>query len=280
MRSKHIIYFICACLLVGVVVYGFFIEPSRISIQHVEIEDHELGDIFAGITVVFISDLHISRIGRREGTLLRVLDEIKPDIILMGGDYVTWKGKYENALAFLSRINAKLGVWAVMGDYDYSNSRKSCLFCHEAGRKEISARHNVIFLRNSMDIIRTHRGNVWIGGIDSESRDIALSQKGLFFLNKNQEPVILLSHSPLIYDYIEDDRNILVLAGDTHGGQVPVPGCLWKLFGYKKNVKYEKGWFEKGKKRMYVSRGIGTSHFPFRFARAPEVTVFRFHKQF
>ncbi len=30
---------------------------------------------------------------------------------------------------------------------------------------------------------------------------------------------------------------------------------------------------------MYVSRGIGTSHFPIRFMRRPEITVFHFENQ-
>ena len=48
------------------------------------------------------------------------------------------------------------------------------------------------------------------------------------------------------------------------------------MLGYEKNAKYEKGWFKEGKKRMYVSRGVGTSHFSVRFMRSPEITVFHF----
>lgn len=52
-------------------------------------------------------------------------------IFFLTGDYVWWEDDYEPALDFLSRLKANTGIWAVMGDYDYSISRKCCLFCHE-----------------------------------------------------------------------------------------------------------------------------------------------------
>jgi predicted MPP superfamily phosphohydrolase len=46
--------------------------------------------------------------------------------------------------------------------------------------------------------------------------------------------------------------------------------------GYTKNALYNEGVFEKGQKKMYVSRGIGTSHIPIRLFRQPEVVIFHF----
>jgi predicted MPP superfamily phosphohydrolase len=80
----------------------------------------------------------------------------------------------------------------------------------------------------------------------------------------------------LVFDLIDNSQNVLILAGDTHGGQIPLPSWLWRILGYEKNARYEQGWFESGMKKMYVTRGVGSSHFPFRFFRRPEVTVFHF----
>jgi len=126
-----------------------------------------------------------------------------------------------------------------------------------------------------LDKINTPAGSVWIGGADREADRESINEENLTF-PKEKTPAIILSHSPLIFDLINDNQNILVLAGDTHGGQVPLPSWLWKLLGYEKNTRYEQGWFESGMKKMYVTRGVGTSHLPFRFFRRPEITVFHF----
>ena len=130
-------FFIGIFLLAG---YGFFIEPFDVEVHHIWIHDAALWKILGKRTVVQLSDLHIGKIGEREQKVLKILDELDPDIIFLTGDYVKWEGDYEGALHFLSRLQAKIGVWAVMGDYDYSRSRKSCLFCHEEGSGSVSGR--------------------------------------------------------------------------------------------------------------------------------------------
>ena len=162
-----------------------------------------------------------------------------------------------------------------MGDYDYSNSRKSCLFCHEQGRGKPTRKHSVHFLRNSVEQLNLATGSIRIGGIDQDfSRPFAGDKELRSFLEK--DPAIILSHNPLFFDQLDENQDVLVLAGDTHGGQLPVPSWLWRILGYEKNAKYNEGWFEEGKKRMYVTRGIGTSHVPFRIMRRPEIVVIHF----
>ena len=86
----------------------------------------------------------------------------------------------------------------------------------------------------------------------------------------------MLSHDPLAFDQVPADGHILMLSGDTHGGQVPLPGWLWRLVGYAKNAEYNQGFFRRAENTLYVSRGIGTSHVPIRIGRRPELVVFHF----
>ncbi len=121
--------FVCIVLgFLGLGLYGIFLEPHWIKTHHLWIENHRLAKIFEGKTLVHLSDLHMSKIGAREEKVLNILTGLKPDIIFLTGDYVPWRGDYEPALTFLSKLKAKIGVWAVMGDYDYSHSRKTSLF--------------------------------------------------------------------------------------------------------------------------------------------------------
>ena len=160
-----------------------------------------------------------------------------------------------------------------MGDYDYRTSRKCCLFCHEPGKGIPTQRHNVRFLRNSVEQVSLPSGCLMIGGIDEEFGN-SFSKETLRFLRNAQG--IILSHNPLVFDSLDNDQNIIMLSGDTHGGQIPLPSWMWRILGYEKNARYNQGLFINGKKKMYVTRGIGTSHLPLRIFRPPELVVLHF----
>ncbi len=255
--------------------YGVFVEPYQIRTHHVWIHDSALSKVLGDRTIVHLSDLHISTFGKREEKVLKMLDELKPDFVVLTGDYVTWGGDYNNALDFLSKVKANEGVWAVLGDYDFSNSRKSCLFCHEEGSGRMTSIHTIRFLRDTFERVDLPSGALWIGGVDIAERRPFISRENYLLLQKN-EPLVLLCHDPLLFDVLDDRQRVIVLSGDTHGGQIPLPSWVWSAVGYKRNAVYNDGLFEVGNKKMYVSRGIGTSHFPIRFLKKPEVVVLHF----
>ena len=265
-RVKQII-IILITLLSSLIFFGFFIEPENLEVTHMWPDNPVLKNKLKGKTAVHLSDIHIDQIGSLENKIINLLEEIKPDFIFLTGDYVKWDGDYKPALAFLSQLKAKSGIYAVMGDYDYSNSRRSCLFCHTKGTGERTETHTVKFLRNSKTDIFLPSGKLTIAGIDRENKDDP---------GDISEADIILCHNPLSLDDIKSTDEVLVLSGDTHGGQIPLPSWLWRLLGYEKNAKYDRGLFKEGKKEMYVSRGIGTSHVHFRLFRRPELMVLHF----
>jgi hypothetical protein len=130
-------------------------------------------------------------------------------------------------------------------------------------------------LRDTSEIIDLPDGRAVIAGTNIEDESIN-NIKQHVMSNENNLPVIILSHSPLDFDQIRDDQKVLMLAGDTHGGQVPIPGWVFRLLGYEKNARYNRGLFEKGQKKMFVSQGIGWSHLPIRLFRRSEVVVLHF----
>jgi predicted MPP superfamily phosphohydrolase len=274
-RGRILLILIAIFLPATLFVYCLAVEPYWIEVRHLHLENVGLTEVLRGKKAVHISDLHIRNIGRRERTLFAQIKKIDPDLIFLTGDYVKWKGSYEPALRFLSILKAKLGAWAVMGDYDYGNSRQSCLFCHEPGSGKPARRHNVRFLRNSVEKIDVENKVVRIGGVDHEFEKISFSDDEPFW-GENTYPSIILAHDPLIFDTVTNDHDVLILAGDTHGGQIPLPAWVWKILGYEKNARYNHGFYQDGKKKMYVSRGIGTSHLPIRSLRRPELVVLHF----
>jgi len=275
-RKRYLTLAILAGLL-GLGVYGFLIEPNWIEVTHLSLESPGFSKALEGKVAVLLSDLHIGEIGKKEQKAIEIIKELNPNFVFLAGDYVKWKGDYEVALAFLSKLEPKIGVWAVMGDYDYSNSRKSCLFCHEPGTGNPAKGHKVRFLRNNLEKVEIQGMAFWIGGIDGQGdRDPAIKEIVKEWNKKG--PAIILSHDPLNFDLFDKDQGVLVLSGDTHGGQIPAPSWVWKVLGYDKNANYPKGLYEDGRKKMYVSRGVGTSHVPFRLFRRPEIVVLHFEE--
>ena len=274
-KKKQIVFSVFLGIFLVLVVYGIWIEPYQVDVRHLQIKDAGINEVLEDKIAVHISDLHISKIGKREKKILKIIKDLKPDLIFLTGDYVKRGGDYEPALTFLSRLKANIGIWAVMGDYDYTCSRKSCLFCHEQGSGKPTRQHRVKFLRNEMERVSLLDGYAWFGGSDPEAEPLYIFNEKMCFL-KEKTPAIILSHNPLIFDLMDKDQDVLILAGDTHGGQIPLPAWLWSILGYKKCALYNQGLFREGRKMMYVSRGIGISHLPIRILRSPELVVLHF----
>lgn len=271
---KYLIISFIISLIVGLLVYGRFVEPDMVQIRTIDIKTDFINKALKGRKIILLSDLHLSKFGKSEKKILNTINQINPDLIFLTGDYIKWKGDIKPALNFLSRLKAKHGVFAVMGDYDYSNSRTSCLFCHEKGKIAPTKEHNIIMLRNSSHEININDDIIKIAGMDKGYDD-----SGLFKENHkldNNSLLLVLSHTPMNFDEFSDKDKIFMFAGDTHGGQVKLPMWLFRFLGYKKNVKYNYGLFKKGNKTMYVTRGTGTSHFKFRLFCPPEIAVFEF----
>jgi hypothetical protein len=264
---------IIALALLGLLAWGFFVEPYRLEVVEVEVRDPYFARALAGVRVVQVSDLHLGRPGGREEDLLRLLARLKPDLLLLTGDYVEWRGDYQGALDLLSRLEARLGVFGVLGDYDWSRSRNTCLFCHQPGSAAPTKRHRVRFLKGEGVRLAPHGQEVWVSAFDPEAAEEREGEPGRL---RVERPTIMLLHNPLLFDRLEAAAPLLALAGDTHGGQVWLPRLFWRAVGYKKCVRYRAGLFERGRARLYVNRGIGTSHLPLRLGVPPEVTVLRF----
>ncbi len=90
-----------------------------------------------------------------------------------------------------------------------------------------------------------------ICGVDGRQANEPVSPEVVRHLQNTTEgkAAIVLSHSPLVFDLIESDQDVLVLAGDTHGGQVPLPSWLWKFLGYEKNAGMNRDGLKRGRRR-------------------------------
>jgi uncharacterized protein len=216
------------------------------------------------LKIAHLSDLHTYGLGRRERRLLALLDEEKPDLIVVTGDTLARRGTYEMCGELLSRLHAPLGVWVVRGNWENWRPVK--------GERAFYASAGVNFLLNEA---RPVRQDVWLVGLDDPSSGAPNLEAALKSVPAGAFTIALF-HSPAYFDQVASHCP-LALAGHTHGGQVRIPLVppLWLPRG---SGRYLAGWYRHGAAQMYVSRGIGTSILPIRFLCRPELAIITLEK--
>jgi uncharacterized protein len=242
---------------VSALIYSIFFEPN-----HLESTFHEvtIGSGNRSLLVAHLSDLHTKGLGTIERKMMESINASKPDIIFITGDIATPGGTAKGYEDVLSKLSAPLGVYFVQGNWEYWEPVK------ELG--QILKRAHILDLTNKVHQVND---SLWIVGYDDEfagSPRINASNE----IPKDKK-IISIFHSPALFSSIFHKTD-LAFAGHSHGGQVRIPllGALWTPVG---TGKYVSGWFQEGKSKLYVSRGLGNSILPIRFNCRPEIAFIK-----
>ena len=106
----------------GAASHGFMYERHHLELTRASFPIAGLPEALRGLRVGFLSDIHRSQTVSHEAVAVAVQMVMaeRPDLIVLGGDYVTWKdarfiGPAADALA---PLRAPLGVIAVLGNHD------------------------------------------------------------------------------------------------------------------------------------------------------------------
>jgi predicted MPP superfamily phosphohydrolase len=222
---------------------------------------------FRGMTVALLTDLHhgpfvpLAYIRH----VVDLTNSLKPDLILLVGDYVSVNARYiAPAANEVRRLEAPLGRFAVLGNHDHWESTvESKAQLDRAGIELVDNRGS--WLRRGSDRLRICGvGDLWTDDQDLMS---ALGDAD------EDDAVILLSHNPDYAESVDDSRISLMLSGHTHGGQVIVPGLGAPFCPSKFGAKYLGGLVQGPACPVFVSRGVGTTGPPVRFLCRPEVAL-------
>jgi hypothetical protein len=206
------------------------------------------------------------RVGSRERKILRILEEKPADILAITGDQISDRGDSAVCLEFMNDLHARLGVWAVQGNWEHYAG-----WIGEELRQDMAG-VNVTLLINEAQ--RLDEPGIWIAGTDDPSLDRDRLPRTL---NGTEGFVLLLAHSPAVMKRASGTVD-LVLAGHTHGGQVRLPliGAPW---GTRIGGGYNDGLYEENETMMYVSRGVGMAHLPIRFLCPPEIAYITLRRE-
>lgn len=242
------------------------LSPNGVGrVKHYDFTDEAVPEGFNGYKIAFISDIHYPSLFNRTRLekLTGRLRKESPDLLLLGGDYVTSEVYLNELFDSLSAINPKDGIYAVLGNHERRYKDAALQAMHE---------FDVNLLADTVVEIERIPGVIYLAGVyDSFVYDSLVVQPAE--LVDNDAFVMLLCHTP---DYAERSSTTadLVFSGHTHGGQV----SLFGLYTPVKNTQYGKR-FLRGMNRttsgasVITTTGVGTSRRKVRFCVPSEIVI-------
>ena len=229
------------------------------------------------LRIVYLSDIHYgfwfsdADLGRLVGRI----NNLRPDLVLMGGDY---GHDNDSAVQFFqslqkhNTIHSRYGIYGVIGDCDRGDSDYTFSRLTDA---MLSA--GVTPLINRSVPVNIANRQIWLVGVDDKLTgrpDVKAAAKSV----SSADYVIFLSHNPSVIpeaqQAFDKSGNLgwfdLGLFGHTHGGQMLF---FSSMLGIAEDVpdRYRGGWRKENRVDLLVSRGVGTSVFPGRLFCFPQI---------
>ena len=246
--------------ITGVAAYGFLYGRAALKLSHVDVPVNGLPAELSGLRIGLITDVHRSRWVSADDVAgaVALTMSARPDLIVLGGDYVTWGDRqFVGAAAEgLSGLSAPNGVFAILGNHDDDHDMPAAL-----------AKQRIQVLRDARTRVAIGTAAIELAGIRFWTR----RQSDIAALIKHAtDPVILLAHDPRRLTEAAALNVPLVLSGHTHGGQVVLP-AVGAIAARKFPVVA--GLARQDRTTLFVSRGVGTVYVPIRVNCPPEVVI-------
>ena len=271
---------IIVLLITGIILYSRFISTKGLKVKEYKITNSIITDNFHGFKIVHISDIHYGRTVKLK-ELKKLINEVnllKPDIVVFTGDLIDKDTILDDTIinelkTNLSNINATVGKYAISGEHDLKFNEWETII-KDSGFKNLNDTYELIYKDGYSPIL--------LAGIKSNSDNpetlIERYQPIEQYLNSdeylNNIYKILLVHEPDFIDNINYSYFNLILGGHSHNGQIHLP-----LFGAISTPEHSKKYYDEYYKLndtdFYISGGVGTSDYNFRFCNKPSINFYR-----
>ena len=225
----------------------------------------------APVSILLFSDVHVHGPDMPPSRLAKIVEQMNalhPDMIVATGDFIgdNWVGRtysVKEAVAPLSRLEAPLGVYAVLGNNDYE--------AYARGIRPALKKVGIHLLEDQA----TRVGPIALGGLDGfiyhrrkpwelvrlKTSEALARTPGVKVLAAHRSDEIVPA-APFVR---------LVLAGHTHCGQIVLPLLGALASGSDYGSKFLCGVIRDRSKLLVVTAGLGTSHVPLRFGAPPDM---------
>ena len=265
--------------------YGAFVEPAFLEMTLVDITIPDLPPAMDGYRIAHLTDIHYNFTAGRN-FLQRVVEKtnaLDPDLVALTGDFITHAPhNLHRCMALLSDLRAPDGCWVTRGNHDYkvplAEFREAC---RDAGFRLLENQHAVVRpsrhrTGRSADAVHDPQVGFVLAGVGDLWEGICLPGRALDGADPGR-PTVLLSHNPQAANLLVPSQRVdLMLSGHTHGGQIRPGGRSLKIFA-DGSATYVAGLVSTQLTKVYISRGVGTSAFRFRWNCRPEIALVRLH---
>lgn len=268
---------IVVILLVLLGLFCYFQNNTIDKTEYIILSD----EIKGAVKLVQLSDMHSKPFKK----VLKKLDEIKPDIIAVTGDYINDKCKNKEKMF---EFGKELLNWAPVFYITGNHERRLDNF--DELMKELSDLGFTVLLNDTAQITVNSSLITFLGLDENQAdfKDYKARKKGTFKY-KDMKPYfekldklggfkIILSHFPENFEKVKENNYIqydfdLQLSGHAHGGQFILP-FLGPIYSPGQGLfpKYARGSFGQ-RPQLIVSRGLGNAEFPLRLFNHPEINV-------
>jgi predicted MPP superfamily phosphohydrolase len=289
-------------------VYGYAAERLNYQVRREEIPICNLNPALDGLSIVQISDIHLSGYMPRAQVrrAVEMANELGAHLAVVTGDFITGASDpLQDCIEEVRQLRAPLGVWGCNGNHEiYARVEDlaQSLFA-QAGMKLLRG-------ENAQLVFRGAQFNLI--GVDYQRERTSAGHKKQTLTDVEQlvrrdMPNILLSHNPNSFPRAAELGIELSLAGHTHGGQIQVEILDHRLSPARFITDYIAGLYQRplfspsldipryssvdgyseapkvsrspaganptGMASLYVNRGLGTVGAPVRIGVPPEITL-------
>lgn len=246
--------------------------------------------------ILFISDLHMKRYGKKNNRLLRKIKQAEPDYILIGGDLIiTYPAAYygvrnqyqwlDEICDFLVQLNKICKVYYVDGNHEINL------------RTALDGAYRKIYERYIFEVERT--GTIVLNDnmcrLSCDTLVYGYTEPIELYAKRNrcqldkadikldiseaEQFKILLTHNPEHFDTFSELKVDLVLCGHVHGGMIRIGNRGIISPSYRFMPKYCYGLYKKNKTIMIVTSGLNMHTIPIRWFNPAEYVIINIVKE-
>jgi predicted MPP superfamily phosphohydrolase len=226
------------------------------------------------LKIAFITDIHFQNDEAdfvRYEKVLRMLVDVKPDLILLGGDYIDMDAENieylrPKVVKALDRLAVVAPTYGVFGNHE--------LYTGELSWYQIVKQSKIRFMHNEVEEIGVNGNSICLRGLGDFFTD---RYKSLPFPDDCNGFKVTVTHDPYVAEI--DPEGGLYLAGHTHCGQIVLPfiGAPWTPT--RASEEYHCGIGSTEDRVWVTSAGIGTTSIPFRLGTQSGFEVISILKQ-
>jgi uncharacterized protein len=245
-------------------------NTKDIVIKKVKVNKETSREQHSKLNILQLSDLHLENISISPVELYEKLKDEHIDLIALTGDFLDRKRtipKLVPYLKILNKLNAKYGIYAVLGNHDYVLRHQNLQTLIETLEQ-----YNCKVLQNENKTILVQGKPVNIIGID----DFSTKRSNLEYSYKGIKPGtnLVLTHDPNIVLHMEKFHFDYLLAGHFHGGQICYPKAYHLVkMGKLARMNIVKGYHMQDGKPYYINEGLGQTGVNIRVGSRPEITL-------